>query len=87
MLGTDRLTSELWLQALAHEERIQRRIAEQVYLSRKKDHDNPFRKLTCRNEEEVKAVFGSIEENSFVRQMREECNQHLATIERLRATI
>ena len=87
VLGTDRLTSELWLQALAHEERIQRRIAEQVYLSRKKDHDNPFRQLTCRNEEEVKAVFGSIEENSFVRQMREECNQHLATIERLRATI
>ena len=87
VLGVTKMTPETWLVALAEAERIQRRIAEQVYLTRKKDHDNPFRQLTCRNEEEVKAVFGSIEGNSFVRQMREECNQHLATIERLRATI
>lgn len=86
-LGVDAMTPELWLQALAHEERIQRRIAEQVYLSRKKDHDNPFRACTCRNEEELQAVFGSAEDNSFVRQMREECNRNLAIIERLRAAI
>ena len=33
--------------------RIQRRIGEQVYLSRKKDYDNPFRSATCRNDEEA----------------------------------
>lgn len=87
VLGTDRMTPDLWLQALAHEERIQRRIAEQVYLSRKKDHDNPFRQLTCRNEEEALAVFGHIDDNSFVCQMREECNHNLATIEKLRGMI
>ena len=87
VLDTDRMSPDLWLQALAHEERIQRRIAEQVYLSRKKDHDNPFRQLTCRNEEEVQAVFGNIDENSFVCQMREECNRNLATIEKLRGMI
>lgn len=87
VLDTDRMTPDLWLQALAHEERIQRRIAEQVYLSRKKDHDNPFRQLTCRNEEEVVAVFGHIDDNSFVCQMREECNRNLATIEKLRGMI
>lgn len=87
VLDTDRMTPDLWLQALAHEERIQRRIAEQVYLSRKKDHDNPFRQLTCRNEEEALAVFGHIDDNSFVCQMREECNHNLATIEKLRGMI
>ena len=78
------MTDELWLQALAHEERIQRRISEQVYLSRKKDHDNPFRSATCRNEEEVMAVYGTPEDNNFVRQVREETLDNIRKIERLR---
>ena len=87
VLDTEVMTSELWLQALTHEERIQRRIAEQVYLSRKKDHENPFRACTCRNEEELQAVFGSVDDNSFVRQMREECYHNLEIIDRLRAMV
>ena len=84
-LGSDVLTEDLWLQALAHEERIQRRISEQVYLSRKKDHDNPFRSATCRNEEEAMAVFGTPEENRFVGQVREEMFANIKKIEQLRA--
>ena len=87
VLDAEVMTPELWLQALAHEERIQRRIAEQVYVSRKKDHDNPFRACTCRNEEELQAVFGSVDDNSFVRQMREECCHNLEIIDRLRAMV
>ena len=87
VFGTDRLTRDHWLQALAHEERIQRRIAEQVYISRKKDHDNPFRQLTCRNEAEAQAVFGNIDDNGFVRQIREETAHNIATIEHLRQTL
>ena len=87
VLGTETMTDDLWLQALAHEERIQRRISEQVYLSRKKDHDNPFRQLTCRNEAEAQAVFGNIDDNGFVRQIREETAHNLATIEHLRQTL
>ena len=83
-LDTDTLTDKLWLQALAHEERIQRRISEQVYLSRKKDHDNHFRTSTCRNAEEVLAVYGTPEDNSFVNQVREEMYANLKRIERLR---
>jgi hypothetical protein len=83
-LGTDTMTSDLWLQALAHEERIQRRISEQVYLSRKKDYDNPFRTTTCRNAEETLAVYGTSEENSFVSQVREEMFANIKRIERLR---
>lgn len=84
VLDTEAMTDELWLQALAHEERIQRRISEQVYLSRKKDHDNPFRSATCRNDEEVMAVYGTPEDNNFVRQVREETLDNIRKIERLR---
>lgn len=84
VLGTDKLDRDYWLQALAHEERIQRRIAEQVYTSRKKDHDNPFRQLTCRNQEEASAIFGDIESNPFVYQMREETKRNIHRIERIR---
>jgi hypothetical protein len=84
VLDTDVLTEDLWLQALAHEERIQRRISEQVYLSRKKDHDNPFRAATCRNEEEALCVFGTPEDNAFVRQVREETLENIHKIERMR---
>ena len=86
-LGTDVMTTDMWLQALAHEERIQRRISEQVYLSRKKDHDNPFRALTCRNTEEALAVYGTPEENSFVSQVRKEMFAHIERIEQLRNTL
>lgn len=84
VMGVKVMTPDTWLQALAYGERMQRRIAEQVYTSRKKDHDNVFRACTCRNDEELKAVFGDVDENSFVRQMREECNANLAKIDRLR---
>ena len=84
VLDTDTMTPDLWLQALAHEERIQRRICEQVYLSRKKDYDNAFRTSICRNAEEALAVYGTPEENSFVNQVREEMYANIARIERLR---
>ena len=84
VLGVTKMTPETWLVALAEAERIQRRIAEQVYLSRKKDYDNSFRMTTCRNKEEAMAVFGELEENSFIKQVREEAYTNIARIERLR---
>ena len=84
IMNTEVMTPDLWLQALAHEERIQRRISEQVYLSRKKDHENPFRSATCRNTEETLAVYGTPEENNFVNQVREEMFSNIRKIERLR---
>ena len=84
VMGTDTMNDDLWLQALALEERIQRRISEQVYLSRKKDHDNPFRTATCRNAEEAQAVFGTPDDNSFIIQAHEEMLANIRRIERLR---
>ena len=87
ILDTDVMTDDLWLQALSHEERIQRRISEQVYLSRKKDHDNSYRSATCRNAEEAQAIFGAPEDNKFVNLVREEMLINIRKIERMRNSI
>ena len=84
VLGSDVITSELWAQTLADAERIQQRICEQVFLSRKKDHDNPFRSSTCRNDKEALAIFGKAEENRFVNNVRKETAENIKKIERLR---
>ena len=86
VMGTDAMTSDMWLQALAHEERIQRYINEQVYLSRKKDYHNPFRALTCRNFNEALAIYGTPEKNSFINQVCKEMYANIKRIERLRET-
>ncbi len=84
VLGTETICNELWLQVFENAERVQQNICEQVYFSRKKDHDNPFRSSTCRNEEERLAIFGKAEENSFVKQVREETATNIQKIENLR---
>jgi len=45
-------------------------IEEQVYLTRRKDYANGFRKATFRGDDEMHAVLGSPESNSFVKQTR-----------------
>lgn len=72
LLNAHDLTPDLWNAALDEAVRIQEYIRDQVYISRKKDYDNPFRQITCRNAEEMKSVFGTAEENSFVKQVRQE---------------
>jgi hypothetical protein len=48
-----------------------RRLAEEVYRSRAKDFEDPFRGVTYRNREEMEAVAGNPEDNFFVRLVRE----------------
>jgi len=52
--------------------KIQKFVCDQVYNSRKKDFDNPFRQATFRNMDEMNAALGTIEENSFIVQVRQE---------------
>ena len=69
---TDVLTPAMWKENLEKAIVIQQYICDQVFESRKKDYENPFRNATFRNEEEKIAVIGKIEETSFVKQIREE---------------
>ncbi|MFP4106643.1 MAG: hypothetical protein ACLFVU_11210, partial [Phycisphaerae bacterium] len=71
-MGTDRIGKEQWQEALDEAIRIQQYVCDQVYLSRKKDYQNHFRKTTFRNPEEMEAVVGKPEDNSFVNQVKQE---------------
>jgi uncharacterized protein (UPF0297 family) len=72
LLETDKPTVKQWLTSLETAKEIQEYIRDQVYISRKKDYDNPYRQSTFRNREEMIAAIGTIDENSFVMQVREE---------------
>jgi hypothetical protein len=72
LLGTDQLTSASWKEALNKAVEIQQFVCDQVYASRKKDYDNPFRRATFRSDEEMNAAIGTIDDNSFIVQVRQE---------------
>ncbi len=81
LCGTDTLTAEQWQDALRQAVQIQQLICERVYTSRKKDYENPFRQITCRNQEEMLAVIGPLEENDFVKHIRQRTEQFEAAVE------
>jgi hypothetical protein len=62
---------------------IQELIRDRVFESRKKDHDNPFRRATYRNEEEMLAALGTVDENSFVIRVREETDAYRERVKAL----
>jgi hypothetical protein len=70
--GVDKLTDKLWNSFLDKAVEIQEFVSDQVYVSRKKDYDNPYRQATFRNKEEMKAAIGTIDDNSFIVQVRKE---------------
>jgi hypothetical protein len=61
-----------WDRFLSRAVEIQQLRRDRVRESRKKDYDNPFRFATYRSKEEMLAALGSIEDNRFVQQVREE---------------
>ena len=87
LLGVDHLDAAAWQQAISEEQRIQQYICDEVYRTRKKDHDNPFRQATYRNAEEMVAAIGTLEDNSFVKQVRSETATNLRRLEELRQRI
>ncbi|HDS06346.1 MAG TPA: DUF4954 family protein [Bacteroides sp.] len=82
--GTDQLTVSDWLAALDRAVRIQEYVNEQVYHTRKKDYENPFRQATFRNMDEMSAAIGTIDENSFIVQVRRETTEFREMVEKIR---
>lgn len=71
-LENDNPTSAQWQDALSKGMKIQEYVRDQTYLSRKKDHDNPYRKTTFRNTDEMLAALGTADENRFIIQVSDE---------------
>jgi hypothetical protein len=84
LLGTDALTKEQWIAALDRAVKIQEYIKDQVYISRQKDYENPFRQNTYRNMAEMTAAIGTIEDNSFIKQVRNETEEFKKHIEEIK---
>jgi len=75
VLGVEALTPDAWAAALDEAVRIQQYVADQTYVTRKKDYDNPWRRMAYATDEEMEAVLGTAEDNSFVKQVRDETEQ------------
>ncbi|MGD0037860.1 MAG: DUF4954 family protein [Bacteroidota bacterium] len=75
LLGTDTLTHDQWIAALDRAVKIQEYIRDQVFFSRKKDYDNLFRQNTYRTLAEMTAAIGTVEGNSFIKQVRLETDE------------
>ncbi|MBN1943386.1 MAG: DUF4954 family protein [Phycisphaerae bacterium] len=70
LLGETALSPQAWSAVLDKAADVQDYIAEQTYRSRAKDFENPFRSIACRSDAEREAVFGSPDDNTFVKQVR-----------------
>ena len=87
ILGVDRLTKNIWISAMERAVEIQDFISQQVYITRKKDFDNPFRQKTFRNKEEMIASVGTIEDNSFVKQIEKETEEFIELVSRIKIKV
>jgi len=84
LLGLEALTAEAWAGALDRAAEIQQEIADQVYATREKDFESPFRRMVYETDEEMAAVLGTIEDNSFVKETREATQAFTARVAAIR---
>ena len=84
LYGKENFESKEWIPALDKAISIQNFISEQVYISRKKDFDNPFKKTTFRNQDEMNAGLGKLDENSFIIQIRKETEEFKVLAEEMK---
>ncbi len=84
LLGASELNAELWSQSLDGALDAQQYIADQTFLTRKKDDEDSFRAITFANEQEKTAVLGRAEDNSFVKQVRDETAAFATLVEKVR---
>jgi NDP-sugar pyrophosphorylase family protein len=81
---TEKPDMRIWQDALEKMLKLQLFVCDQVYLTRKKDYDNPFRQITYRDQKEMNAALGTIDENSFIIQVGRETDEFKQLIVKLR---
>ena len=55
-------------------------MVEQIYQSREKDYTNPFRQMVYGNTREMEKVVGSLAENPFIQQEKEELSRYKRSV-------
>ena len=85
--GLDKMTAEDWLAAIEDEKEVRRFICDQVRASREKDYHNPFRRATYRNQDEMIAAIGELDDNSFVKLIKKETAEVLVMLDALKSRV
>ncbi|MBN1561142.1 DUF4954 family protein [candidate division KSB1 bacterium] len=83
LLGTKTISDDQWRAALEKVVEIQDYVCDQVLASRKKDYDNPFRQKTFRDRSEMTAAIGTVQDNSFIKQVQRETAEFKRRVEAL----
>jgi hypothetical protein len=84
LYGIENPDASVWSSALEKAIKIQNYISEQVYNSRKKDFDNPYKMTTFRNKDEMNAGLGNLDDNSFIIQIRKETEEFRVLAEEMK---
>lgn len=84
MLEIDEFTVDDWTDVLNRAIDVQNYIYEQVYVTRKKDYDNYFRRATFLNEEEMLAAWGKLDKDSFILQQRKATKKFTESIQNIK---
>jgi hypothetical protein len=84
LYGKKNIETQDWISAVDKAISIQDFISDQVYNSRKKDFDNPYRKITFRNQDEMHAALGDLDDNSFIIQIRKETEEFKVLAEEMK---
>jgi hypothetical protein len=80
-LGADQLNADLVGRILRESADLARELLERAYASRRKDYENPFRRTTFRNPEELEAVWGKVEDISFLKSYSREIEAYCRGVE------
>ena len=80
---TEKPDIKQWKEAAEKAAAIQDYICAQVRKTRKKDFENPFRRQTYRNEAEMTAAIGTIDDNEFVKEIEKQTGEYKTAIAEL----
>ena len=89
LLQAKGLTKEMfdqnqWDNLLAEAILTRKWLSDQVFISRQKDYNNPFRNMVYENDKERDLILGALEDNSFIQQERKDCGEFIARLESLK---
>lgn len=87
LYGKDSMSSEDWLRAIEEEKGVRAFICEQTRVSRAKDYSNVYRQATYRNNEEMIAAIGELDDNSFVKLIKEETAEAMVRLDALKSRV
>lgn len=76
-------TLDIFSTSVEKSSRLAIQLADLVYESRKKDYENPFRRMTYSSTKEHDAVVGKLQDNDFIRISKEEATEYAETVEKV----